>query len=51
MNIFRLLQEDWSVILLMTISVMQGAFLKLQAKDEENFKDVDLMLFDKVIAF
>lgn len=25
--------------------------LKLQAKDEENFKDVDLMLFDKVIAF
>ncbi len=28
-----------------------GAFLKLQAKDEENFKDVDLMLFDKVIAF
>lgn len=25
--------------------------LKLDAKDEENFKDVDLMLFDKVIAF
>ena len=25
--------------------------LKLQAKDEENFKDVDLMLFDKIIAF
>ena len=25
--------------------------LKLSAKDEESFKDVDLMLFDKVIAF
>ncbi len=25
--------------------------LKLDAKDEEHFKDVDLMLFDKVIAF
>ena len=25
--------------------------LKLDAKDEEGFKDVDLMLFDKVIAF
>ncbi|MDD3218339.1 MAG: anthranilate synthase component I [Lachnospiraceae bacterium] len=25
--------------------------LKLDAKDEEEFKDVDLMLFDKVIAF
>ncbi len=25
--------------------------LNLNAKDEENFKDVDLMLFDKVIAF
>ena len=25
--------------------------LKLTAKDEEGFKDVDLMLFDKVIAF
>ncbi|MCR5607728.1 MAG: anthranilate synthase component I [Lachnospiraceae bacterium] len=25
--------------------------LKLDAKDEENFNDVDLMLFDKVIAF
>ncbi|RDU23466.1 anthranilate synthase component I [Anaerosacchariphilus polymeriproducens] len=25
--------------------------LNLDAKDEENFKDVDLMLFDKVIAF
>jgi len=25
--------------------------LKLNAKDEESFKDVDLMLFDKVIAF
>ena len=25
--------------------------LKLDAKDDENFKDVDLMLFDKVIAF
>lgn len=25
--------------------------LKLNASDEENFKDVDLMLFDKVIAF
>lgn len=25
--------------------------LKLDANDEENFKDVDLMLFDKVIAF
>ena len=25
--------------------------LKLDAKDEENFQDVDLMLFDKVIAF
>lgn len=25
--------------------------LKLDAEDEENFKDVDLMLFDKVIAF
>lgn len=25
--------------------------LKLDAKDEEKFKDVDLMLFDKVIAF
>lgn len=25
--------------------------LKLNAKDEENFKDVDLMLFDKIIAF
>lgn len=25
--------------------------LKLDAKDEETFKDVDLMLFDKVIAF
>ena len=25
--------------------------LKLDASDEENFKDVDLMLFDKVIAF
>ena len=25
--------------------------LKLDAKDEENFKDVDLMLFDKVIVF
>lgn len=25
--------------------------LKLDAPDEENFKDVDLMLFDKVIAF
>ncbi|MCD7739836.1 MAG: anthranilate synthase component I [Candidatus Gastranaerophilales bacterium] len=25
--------------------------LKLDAKDEENFKDVDLMLFDKIIAF
>lgn len=25
--------------------------LKLDAKDEENFKDIDLMLFDKVIAF
>ncbi|MFI3225968.1 MAG: anthranilate synthase component I [Clostridia bacterium] len=25
--------------------------LKLDAKDEESFKDVDLMLFDKVIAF
>lgn len=25
--------------------------LDLDAKDEENFKDVDLMLFDKVIAF
>ena len=25
--------------------------LKLNAKDTENFKDVDLMLFDKVIAF
>ncbi len=25
--------------------------LKLDAMDEENFKDVDLMLFDKVIAF
>lgn len=25
--------------------------LKLDAKDEENFRDVDLMLFDKVIAF
>lgn len=25
--------------------------LHLDAKDEENFKDVDLMLFDKVIAF
>ncbi|MDD7404059.1 MAG: anthranilate synthase component I [Butyribacter sp.] len=25
--------------------------LKLQAEDEEGFKDVDLMLFDKVIAF
>ncbi|WMC91985.1 anthranilate synthase component I [Kineothrix sp. MB12-C1] len=25
--------------------------LSLDAKDEENFKDVDLMLFDKVIAF
>jgi len=25
--------------------------LKLDAKDEENFKDLDLMLFDKVIAF
>jgi len=25
--------------------------LKLDAKDTENFKDVDLMLFDKVIAF
>lgn len=25
--------------------------LKFNAKDEENFKDVDLMLFDKVIAF
>lgn len=25
--------------------------LKLQAKDEDSFKDVDLMLFDKVIAF
>lgn len=25
--------------------------LALDAKDEENFKDVDLMLFDKVIAF
>ncbi|MDD3053982.1 MAG: anthranilate synthase component I [Endomicrobiia bacterium] len=25
--------------------------LKLNAKDEENFKDIDLMLFDKVIAF
>ena len=25
--------------------------LKLDAKDDENFKDVDMMLFDKVIAF
>ncbi len=25
--------------------------LKLDAEDEENFKDVDMMLFDKVIAF
>ena len=25
--------------------------LKLDAKDEENFKDLDLMLFDKIIAF
>ena len=25
--------------------------LKLDAKDEEGFKDVDVMLFDKVIAF
>lgn len=25
--------------------------LRLQPKDDENFKDVDLMLFDKVIAF
>ncbi len=25
--------------------------LKLDAKDEENFKDLDLMLFDKVVAF
>jgi anthranilate synthase component 1 len=25
--------------------------LQLKAKDDENFKDVDLMLFDKVIAF
>lgn len=25
--------------------------LKLDARDDENFKDVDLMLFDKVIAF
>ena len=25
--------------------------LKLDAKDEESFKDVDLMLFDKVIVF
>ncbi len=25
--------------------------LKLDAKDDENFKDIDLMLFDKVIAF
>ena len=25
--------------------------LNLDAKDTENFKDVDLMLFDKVIAF
>ncbi len=25
--------------------------LHLQAKDDENFKDMDLMLFDKVIAF
>ncbi len=25
--------------------------LKLDAKDEENFKDIDLMMFDKVIAF
>lgn len=25
--------------------------LKLDAEDEENFKDIDLMLFDKVIAF
>ncbi|MFI3116012.1 MAG: anthranilate synthase component I [Clostridia bacterium] len=25
--------------------------LKLDAKDEESFKDVDLMLFDKIIAF
>ena len=25
--------------------------LKLDAKDEEHFKDLDLMLFDKVIAF
>lgn len=25
--------------------------LKLRAKDEEGFKDVDLMLFDKIIAF
>ncbi|NTU89768.1 MAG: anthranilate synthase component I, partial [Actinobacteria bacterium] len=26
-------------------------FLKLDAKDEENFRDFDLMLFDKVIAY
>ena len=25
--------------------------LKLDAEDQEHFKDVDLMLFDKVIAF
>ena len=48
---FRPLQEDWWAISAYDYIKYAESSLNLEAKDTEGFKDVDLMLFDKVIAF